>query len=217
MDDLEGIGALADERDVWFHIDGAYGLAGILVPEMKPLYAGAEKADSFIVDPHKWLFTPFDACALVYRDPSIAYRAHSQHAEYLDTLEEDHLWNPSDYAIQLTRRARGLPLWFSLATYGTDQYREAIASTIHTAHKVAQVIRETPGLQLLMEPTLSVVAFTRDGWSAADYRAWSEKLLSDGIGFVTPSSHRGKPILRFAIVNPRSNMDVLQPILDTLA
>ncbi|WGD38256.1 pyridoxal-dependent decarboxylase [Lysinibacter sp. HNR] len=217
IDDLEGIGALAEERDLWFHIDGAYGLAGILVPELKPLFRGAERADSFIVDPHKWLFTPFDACALVYRDPSIAYRAHSQHAEYLDTLENDALWNPSDYSIQLTRRARGLPLWFSLATHGTKKYREAIAATAETAQAVSRVIRETPHLELVAEPTLSVVAFTRVGWSAEQYNHWSQKLLTSGVGFVTPSSHRGKPILRFAIINPLSTLDVLRPILDTLA
>ncbi|GAA3596658.1 aminotransferase class V-fold PLP-dependent enzyme [Klugiella xanthotipulae] len=216
IDDLAGIGELCRERDIWFHVDGAYGLAAILVPELAPLFAGAEYADSFIVDPHKWLFTPFDACALVYRDPRVAYRTHSQHAEYLDTLEEETVWNPSDYAIQLTRRARGLPLWFSLASYGTERYRLAIESTVMTARAVAKIIRETEHLELVCDPTLSIVAFSRLGWEAADYRDWSARLLTAGTGFVTPSSHHGKPILRFAIVNPRSTLDVLVPILDTL-
>ena len=88
-------------------------------------------ADSFIVDPHKWLFAPFDSCALLYRDPEIGRRAHTQHAEYLDVLHADHgdadgrEWNASDYAHHLSRRARGLPLWFSLATHGTDAYTDA--------------------------------------------------------------------------------------------
>ena len=95
-------------------------------------FAGVERADSFIVDPHKWLFAPFDSCALLYRDPEIGRRAHTQHAEYLDVLHADHerrqtgrSWNASDYAHHLSRRARGLPLWFSLATHGTDAYTEA--------------------------------------------------------------------------------------------
>ena len=87
-------------------------------------------ADSVIVDPHKWLFAPFDACALIYRDPAGALAAHTQKAEYLDTLTESADWNPSDLAIQLTRRARGLPLWFSLATHGTEHYRAAVDSGI---------------------------------------------------------------------------------------
>ena len=82
-------------------------------------YRGIEHADSFIVDPHKWLFAPFDCCALLYRDPLQARRAHTQHAEYLDVLQHDDEWNPSDFAHHLSRRARGLPFWFSLATYGT--------------------------------------------------------------------------------------------------
>ena len=123
VDDIASIAAATRGRDVWLHIDGAYGLAAMLVDRMRPAFAGVGEADSVIVDPHKWLFAPFDACALIYRDPSVALAAHTQKAEYLDTLTESADWNPSDLAIQLTRRARGLPLWFSLATHGTEHYR----------------------------------------------------------------------------------------------
>lgn len=215
IDDLEGIGRVANERGIWFHIDGAYGLAALASPKTRPLFNGVERADSFIVDPHKWLFAPFDACALIYRDPQLAKSAHTQHAEYLDTLNEGE-WNPSDYAIQLTRRARGLPFWFSLATHGTKRYAEAMDQTMATARKAAELIKRHPNLELLTEPELSIVAFTRKGWTHDDYERWSKKLLADQIAFVTPSSHEGKPILRFAIVNPWTSTADLEAILATL-
>ena len=215
IDDLKGVGQIASERGIWYHIDGAYGLAALASPRSKALFSGIELADSFIVDPHKWLFAPFDACALIYRDPEIARAAHTQQAGYLAPLESGQ-WNPSDYAIHLTRRVRGLPFWFSLATHGTDKYAESMDKTMDLARASAQLIKEHPNLELLMEPELSIVAFTRRGWQASDYQRWSDKLLLDQIGFVTPSSHQGEPILRFAIVNPWTSITDIKVILATL-
>ncbi|WP_062464692.1 pyridoxal phosphate-dependent decarboxylase family protein [Demequina soli] len=216
VDDLAGIAAVTRAAGVWLHVDGAYGLAGALVPAMRPAYAGIEHADSLIVDPHKWLFAPFDACALLYRDPQVARRAHTQHAEYLDALTESPDTNPSDLAIQLTRRARGLPLWFSLATYGTNEYRAAISYGIELARRVADEVAARPELSLVRRPQLSVVVFRRDGWSAADYEAWSARLLADQKAFVVPSSHRGEPVLRIAIVNPLTTFELIRDVLDSL-
>jgi glutamate/tyrosine decarboxylase-like PLP-dependent enzyme len=216
IDHLDSIDDVAVDRDIWFHVDGAYGLAALCAPSVRTKFDGIEHADSFIVDPHKWLFAPFDACALIYKDPTIAKDALAQHASYLDTLHEGDEWNPSDYAIHLTRRTRGLPFWFSLAANGTDAYRDAMEYTMLIAKKAVELIKVHPNLELLMEPELSIVAFTRKGWNKEDYQRWSDKLLEDQIGFVTPSSHEGKPILRFAIVNPWTNVDDLEKILETL-
>ncbi|MFM1950794.1 MAG: hypothetical protein RL418_481, partial [Actinomycetota bacterium] len=176
LDDLAGIAEAAKRHDLWFHVDGAYGLAGVLVPELKPLYDGVEMADSFIVDPHKWLFAPFDACALVYREPEFGRAAHTQHGEYLDVLTHSGEFNPSDYAFNLTRRVRGLPLWFSMASHGADLYRQAIAANVKLAHQIADEISSRSYLKLVREPQLSVVVFERIGWELADYETWSEKL-----------------------------------------
>ena len=216
IDHLDSIDDVAVARDIWFHVDGAYGLAALCAPSVRAKFDGIEYADSFIVDPHKWLFAPFDACALIYKDPKLAKDSLAQHASYLDTLHENDDWNPSDYAIHLTRRTRGLPFWFSLAANGTDAYKDAVEYTMMIAKKAVELIKAHPNLELLMEPELSIVAFTRKGWVKEDYQRWSDKLLADQIGFVTPSSHEGKPILRFAIVNPWTNVDDLEKILDTL-
>ena len=216
IDDLDGVGLAAQKRDIWFHVDGAYGLAALCAPSVRPLFNGVERADSLIVDPHKWLFAPFDACALIYRDPAIAKRAHTQHASYLDALEDPNEWNPSDYAVHLTRRARGLPFWFSLAANGTREYSEAMQQTLEIAQHAAELVRNHPNLELIHAPQLSIVAFKRIGWNSADYERWSDKLLEDQIGFVVPSSHKGEPILRFAIVNPWTTEKDISEILATL-
>lgn len=215
IDDLEGIGRAANERSIWYHVDGAYGLAALASPKTRPLFRGVERADSLIVDPHKWLFAPFDACALIYRNPEIARAAHTQEAGYLEPLANGE-WNPSDYAIQLTRRTRGLPFWFSLATHGTKRYAEAMDKTMELARDAADLIKAQPNLELITEPELSIVAFKRKGWSSDDYNRWSAKLLNDQIGFVTPSTHEGEPILRFAIVNPWTSLTDIKVILATL-
>jgi glutamate/tyrosine decarboxylase-like PLP-dependent enzyme len=215
IDDLVGAAKAAHDRNIWFHVDGAYGLAGLCAPSVRSNFNGIELCDSFIVDPHKWLFAPYDACALVYRNPDIARETHTQHASYLDSLH-DGTWNPSDYAIQLTRRTRGLPFWFSLAAAGTDAYRDAVEESLQVARDAAVLIQEHPNLELLRAPDLSIVAFTRKGWSKNEYQQWSNQLLEDQIGFVTPSSHDGKPILRFAIVNPWTTIADIKAILATL-
>ena len=216
IDDLEGLARCAKSRDIWFHVDGAYGLAALCAPSVRPLFNGIELADSLIVDPHKWLFAPFDACALIYRNPKLAKAAHLQKAAYLETLDDEDEWNPSDYAIHLTRRARGLPFWFSLAAHGTDEYAKAMERTMEVARDAAEQVRNHKNLKLVIEPSLSIVAFERVGWDRADYEKWSDQLLADQIGFVTPSAHKGKPILRFAIVNPWTKESDISAILATL-
>ena len=215
IDDINSIADVAHDRNIWFHVDGAYGLAALCAPKVRAKFNGVEKADSFIVDPHKWLFAPFDACALVYRNPELARETHTQHATYLETLH-DGSWNPSDYAIHLTRRVRGLPFWFSLAAHGTDAYADAMQATMDVAAHAADLVKNHPNLELLYEPELSIVAFIRKGWTAADYHDWSDRLLEDQVGFIPPSSHNGQPILRFAIVNPWTKITDIELILKRL-
>ncbi len=219
IDDLSGAADVAEAVDTWFHVDGAYGGAALAAPSVRARFDGIERCDSFIVDPHKWLFAPFDSCALLYRDPVVARAAHTQHAEYLDVLHDagDEPWNASDFAHHLSRRARGLPLWFSLATYGTDAYTTAVETTLETTRIAARLVEECPVTELMMEPELSVVVFRRTGWTPAQYQAWSDAELAAGRSFVVPTRWQGETVLRFCIVNPRTTADDIAGILDTLS
>lgn len=223
IDDLAGIADVCASEALWFHVDGAYGLAALCASSVRDLFSGIERADSFIVDPHKWLFGPFDCCALVYRNIHDGRRAHTQNAEYLEVLRggegEEGPWhemNPADVAHHLSRRARGLPLWFSLATHGTDAYTEAMETTIAVARAAAEEIGRRPNLELLLEPDLTVLVFRRNGWGPDDYRRWSDDQLYSGESFVVPSSWNGETVLRFCIVNPRTTLDDIVAILDSL-
>jgi glutamate/tyrosine decarboxylase-like PLP-dependent enzyme len=217
VDDLAGIADVAADLGAWYHVDAAYGGAALAAPSARPLFDGIERSDSFVVDPHKWLFAPFDCAALLYREPALARATHTQHAEYLDIVTDTPHWNPSDYAYHLSRRARGLPFWFSLATHGTRAYREAIESTLDLTTAAADLITATGHTELVLEPGLSIVVFRRVGWSRDDYYAWSDQALDDGLAFVVPTSWRGETVLRFCFVNPLTTPDDVQAILDSLA
>ncbi|HXZ82228.1 MAG TPA: pyridoxal-dependent decarboxylase [Acidimicrobiales bacterium] len=217
IDDLRSVGTVAAERGIWFHVDGAYGAAALAAPSARQRFAGIELADSFIVDPHKWLFAPFDCAALIYREPELARATHAQHASYLEPLAQTGEWNPADYAIHLTRRARGLPFWFSLATYGTNAYSQALERTLEVARYTAKAVQNRDYLTLVREPELSVVCFRRTGWTRDKYDRWSQKLRDDGIAFVTPTTHLGEVMARVAIVNPQTSESDIDAVLDSMA
>lgn len=218
IDDLAGVAEVARQRALWLHVDAAYGGAGLFAPSVRGLFDGIERADSVVVDPHKWLFSPFDCAALLYRDPPAANAVHTQRASYLDAIHDDAkgVWNPSDYAYHLTRRARGLPLWFGLAVHGTDAYRDGIENTLTMARYAADRIMGTDGLTLVCEPRLSVVLFRRDGWGWDDYENWSARLLAEQIAFVLPTSWDDTPVARLCFVHPETTKQLVDEVIATI-
>ena len=218
IDDLEGVGTIARERGMWFHVDAAYGGAGMLSTTHGHLFAGMRHVDSFIVDPHKWLFAPFDCAALLYREPAEAAATHTQDASYLDVIHEgDGEWNPTDYAIHLTRRARGMAIWFSLCVYGTDAYAEAVDAGIRIAERAADLIEAADHLELVRPTGLSIVLFRRLGWTDEHYADWSTRLLAEQVGFVTPTKWMGETVARFAFLHPETSEAMVSEILATMA
>lgn len=215
VDDIAGLADLAQDHGLWLHLDGAYGLAALADPTARRLFNGIERAHSLIVDPHKWLFAPYDSCALIYRDARHGAAAHGQRAVYLETVDAE-AWNPSDYALHLTRRARGLPLWFSLAAHGTDAYAQAIARTRTIATQIARGIEAMPGLDLILGPQLTVILFRAAGLSEARMIDWAEAHRRSGALLCLPTRWRGEMVFRLCIVNPETKADEVLEVLRSL-
>jgi L-2,4-diaminobutyrate decarboxylase len=216
VDDLAGVAEVCAERGLWMHVDCAYGGAAMASSRARPLFTGIERADSFVVDPHKWLFAPFDCAALLYREPGLARAALAQHAGYLETLNPTASLNPSDLGIHMTRRVRGLPLWFSLTAHGSAAYDAAVTRGIELAVDAARRVDVADHLELVMEPTLSVVLFRRLGWTADQYQAWSDRALEEGLALVVPTVHGGETMFRFCFVNPTTTVDDIDAIIDAM-
>ena len=154
---------------------------------------------------------------MLYRDPALARSVHKQDAGYLDVIhEQPGEWNPTDYAYHLTRRARGLPLWFSLCVHGVRAYSDAIEAAIDLARQTATEIRRREYLELIREPDLSVVLFRRAGWQAADYTAWADALLDEQVAFLPPTVWEGETVARFAFLHPHTSMALVTEVLDRM-
>jgi glutamate/tyrosine decarboxylase-like PLP-dependent enzyme len=155
---------------------------------------------------------------LIYRQPNLAKAVHTQDAQYLEVLhsENPEEWNPSDYAFHLTRRARGLPLWFSMAVNGLDAYCDAVEEGLAIAQRAAKRIAAASHVELVREPGLSIVLFRRLGWAKLDYDAWSARLLHDQIGFVTPTTWEGETVARFAFLHPNTTVEMIDEILASM-
>ncbi len=223
IDDLDGIADICKKNNLWFHVDAAYGGGALAARSARHLFKGIEKADSVTIDPHKWLFSPYDCGAVIYKNPELAKQTHQQEGSYLDIFSDDGTkgFNPSDYQIQLTRRVRGLPLWFSLAMHGTERYEQAIERGIALAQIAGKLISEFPPTELVRQPSLSCVLFRRLGWSPADYRNWTYKNHKSGFALVAPTKVRtGKDfetVARFCFINPDTSEDDIKSILATMA
>ena len=222
IDDLEGISQVCERENLWFHVDAAYGGGALAADSVRHLFNGIEKADSITIDPHKWLFSPYDCGAVIYKDPELAKSAHSQEGSYLEIFKDEGArgFNPADYQIQLTRRVRGLPLWFSLAMHGTDRYKWAVEMGIKLAQLAGKLIEEHPDLELVREPSLSCVLFRRKGWSPEDYRNWTYQNHRDGFALVTPTKwikdKKVETVARFCFINPDTTQNDITGILDTM-
>ncbi len=216
VDALDGISAACGRLGIWLHVDAAYGGAAMLAPMHRVLFRGIDRADSVTVDPHKWLFTPFECAAVIYRDPAAARAAHRQSAHYLDPTMTEDADNPADYAAHLTRRARGIPLWASLVANGTDAYVDAVERCLETATYAAKYVEASTQLALVTEPQLSVVLLRRRGWRAEDYNRWSHEAWRSGLALVTTTRFAGEPVLRLCFVNPLTSAADVDAVLGTL-
>ncbi|MEL0456970.1 aminotransferase class V-fold PLP-dependent enzyme [Flavobacteriaceae bacterium SZ-1-7] len=222
IDDLTGIAEVCEKEKLWFHVDAAYGGGALIADSVRHLFNGIERADSITIDPHKWMFSPYDCGAVIYKKPELAKEAHSQEGSYLDIFKDEgaHGFNPTDYQIQLTRRVRGLPLWFSLAMHGTDKYKQAVERGIELTQIAGKLIDDMPHVELVREPSLSCVLYRRIGWKPEDYTHWTYENHKKGFALVTPTKWKTaggfETVSRFCFINPDTTKQDIKAILESM-
>lgn len=204
-DDVTAIAAIAKRHGVWLHVDAAYAGVAAMLPEFRDTFAGVERADSFVVNPHKWLFIPMDLSTLFIRDEALLRRAFSIVPEYLTTTDGE-VRNYMDYGIQLGRRFRALKLWFALRSMGVKGMRERLREHIALAQEFASWVEADPDWEILAPHPLSVVCFRHRKGDAFNARLL-EAVNDGGEAFISHTKLDGVYALRMAIGNLRTTRD----------
>ncbi len=216
VDPVGEMAALAREFGMWLHVDAAYGGPAAAVPEFRPLFSGWEKADSIVVNPHKWLFTPIDCSVLYMRDPDDLKKAFSLTPEYLRTSEEGVARNLMDYGVALGRRFRSLKLWFVLRYFGAEGIRERIRQHVEMARELASWVDEEPNWERVAPVPFSTVVFrfAPEGSGPEDQDRWNAEIMdrvnATGEAFISHTVLNGRYCLRLALGNLRTRWDHLE-------
>lgn len=226
VDPLNTLGAEARAHGAWFHVDAAYGGFAILAPGGPELLSGIGEADSVTLDPHKWLFQPYECGCLMVRDPKDLESAFRVSAEYLQDTELglEHV-NFGDRGLQLTRSFRALKVWVTLQTLGRRALAQAVADAIEQAEHAAERIREEARLRVLAEPSMSIVCFQavptdaseRDGESLDSFnQAIQDQVVSEGTAMISSTRIGGRFALRLCVLNHRTTRDDVDAVLDRI-
>ena len=214
IDDLAGVAAVCAERRVVAARRRRLRRGRAAVPELAGRFAGIGAADSVVIDPHKWLFAPLDCAALLYREPALA-RAHPPPVGgYLDAFGDDHV-NPSDLAFHLTRRARGLPLWFALVVHGTDAFAAGVRAGVDLARRAAAMVapgRDRRCAWSWSRSCPSSCSSATAGAAPPGTRGRSDA-LDDGLAFVTPTTWHGRPTGRLVFLHPHTELAAVADLL----
>ncbi len=206
VDPVADVQAIAEAEGLWHHIDAAYGGPAALLPEMRWMLAGAERADSLVVNPHKWLFTPIDLSAFYCRRPEVLREAFSLVPSYLRTGQDARAVNLMDYGVPLGRRFRALKLWFVMRWFGRRKVEEILRAHIHWAKELAAEIEADPRFELCAPTPLSLVCFRLKGGDEANRRL-VDRVNESGEAFLAGNVLGGRYMLRLAIGHVRTTRE----------
>jgi aromatic-L-amino-acid decarboxylase len=206
VDPVPEIATICQAEHLWLHVDAAYGGAAAVLDSHRWVLAGCEHADSVVVNPHKWLFTPMDCSVLYCRREDILKSAFSLTPAYLQNSEADHVRNLMDYGSSLGRRFRGLKLWFVLRAFGIDGARRRIAAHIAMAQELRAWVEADPAFEVLAPSPFSTVVFRHRAGDAANERI-HDKVNRSGQALISHTDVRGVYALRIAIGNLRTTID----------
>lgn len=224
---IDPLGELADfcaAEDLWLHVDGAYGAAAALCERGKRLLAGIERADSVTLDPHKWLFQPFEIGCILLRDARLLKKTFHTMAEYLEDTKraEEQEINYYDYGPQLTRGFRALKLWLSLKTFGAAAFRQAIEHGFDLAELAESILRKSDDWQIVSRATMGIVTFRFVPPKATEseineiHRRMVEAMVTDGFVFANSTSLRGQTVMRLCTINPRTTAEDIHATIQKL-
>ncbi len=220
VDPLSEIADLCKREQLWFHVDGAYGAAAILTAEGRTALTGLDRADSLTLDPHKWLFQPYEVGCVLLRDRRLLEQTFHVLPEYLKVIlgAADGV-NFCDYGLQLTRGFRALKLWMSIKAFGLDAFRGAIELGLANARFVERRLRENEQWEVVTQANLGVVTFRYRPLRVSEAEvkrinlAISERIGSDGFAMVMTTEVGGKTVLRICTINPRTTeQDITETI-----
>jgi len=211
VDPIPEIAGIAERHGMWLHVDAAYGGPAAIAPEFRDVLRGAERADSLVTNPHKWMLTPVDISAFYTRHPDVLRRAFSLVAEYLKT--PDRAVNLMDYGVQLGRRFRALKLWFVMRYFGRERIAEMIRTHCAFARRFAELLEEDGRLEVLAPVRLSVVCFRLKGPDDRN-RALLEAINASGLAFLSHTVLNGAWVLRLAVGNARTTWQDIERTWD---
>jgi len=225
VDPLNDVADFCEAENLWLHIDGAYGAAACLTKRGKQLMAGIERADSLSLDPHKWLFQPFEIGCVILRDARRLKKTFHTMAEYLEDTKraEEQEINFYDYGIQLTRGFRALKLWLSLKTFGAAAFRQAIEHGFELAEYAEHLIRQSNCWKVVSPATMGIVAFRFVPSHAASEeelnelnRRIVEAQIEDGFTFANSTALNGRVVQRLCTINYRTTKDDVRATIEKL-
>lgn len=227
VDPLDAIADVCERHGLWLHVDGAYGAAAILTERGRKLLKGMQRADSLVLDPHKWLFQPFDIGCCLVRDVRWLEQSFSEHPEYLqdtrDKMDMSREVNFCDRSVQLTRAFRALKLWMSIKVFGLDKFRAAIDYGISNAERAQELLEEQGTFEITTPAQLGVVTFR---YAPADgrerdldqlTRSIFDGIVADGYAMLTTTVIKGQTVLRLCTINPRTSVDDLRSTIAMVA
>jgi aromatic-L-amino-acid decarboxylase len=216
IDPVARIADVCSKHGLWLHVDAAYAGSAAILPELRNVLDGCDRADSFVVNPHKWLLTPMDLSAFYCRRPEMLRRAFSLTPEYLKTAEGDSVTNAMDYTLQLGRRFRALKFWMILRHYGAEGLRTVIREHIRLAKLFASLVKEDPRFEVVAPVLFSTVCF-RLKTGDAENQAMIDRVNETGKVFISHTSLNGKLTARLAIGNGRTSEEHILAAWDAIA
>jgi len=218
VDPLVGLADLCAAEGLWFHVDGAYGAPAALAPSGRPVLVGLDRADSLVLDGHKWLFQPYDLGVLLVRRPGALERAFSMNPEYLaDVTAGDGEVDLRNRSLELSRRGRALKLWLTFRTYGSDALAAAIERGIVLAETAQALLEADPAWEVVTPAQLGIVTFARVGAADADHVCAADELTVSGYAALSTTVLQGRTVLRLCTINPRTTSEDLAGTLTRLA